>query len=102
VAFLATCFPDPKVAAVAADLVTYFGHSGALLEAAALDTGSSHTRLVSFQHDPLALLEYLEAGVSELGHLAAVLPSHPCQAQLQVEDSELLLQLLGPEGIPFA
>jgi hypothetical protein len=102
VAFLASCIADPKVAAVAADLVSYFGHSGALLEAAALQPEGTHTRLVSFRHDPQLLLEHLENGVSELDHLAALLPIQPCQARLQVEDGELLLGLLGPDECPSA
>ncbi len=41
VAFFNSCFSEREVAAIAADIVTYFGYSGALLEAAALNPGDS-------------------------------------------------------------
>jgi hypothetical protein len=101
VAFFASCFSDPREAAVAADVITYFGLSGALMEAAALDVQGRHTRLACFQHDPKALLEQLESGVTELERLASVLPPHACQARLQVEGNEVLLHILSSEETPF-
>ena len=94
VAFFATCFSDPAKASVAADLITYFGRSGALLEVMALNPEVTHTCLVTFQHDPLTLLEHLEAGIAELDLLVGLLPEYPCQALLQVEGGEVFLQVL--------
>jgi hypothetical protein len=96
VAFFATCFSKQKEAALVADIITYFGHFGALLEAAALDPQSTHTRRASFQHDPRALLEHLESGITELEHLAAVLPEQACQVQFDLVAGEIVLELLGP------
>lgn len=97
VAFLATCFPDSKVAAVAMDLATYFGHSGALLEAASLDPESAHACEASFHHDPHALLERLESGLTDLEALAEVLPEHPCRAALIVVEGEVHMQIFDAE-----
>ena len=97
VGFFNTCFPDPKVARVAADIVSYFGRSGALLEAMALNPQDTHTCLATFHHDPLALLEHLEAGLTELDHLAEVLPERACQARLLVENGDVQMQILSPE-----
>lgn len=91
VAFFTTCLADAKQAAVAADIVTYFGHSGALLEA---EGSHPPARLVSFHHDPHALLEQLEAGVTELAALAWMLEEAPCQALLSVEAGEARVQVL--------
>ena len=95
VAFFRSCFPDPAVAGVAADIVTYFGRSGALLEAMALDPQGTHICLAAFHHDPLALLEHLELGTTELEHLAEILPERACEARLFVEDGEVHLRILG-------
>jgi hypothetical protein len=100
-AFLMACFADPKVAAVAADLATYFGHSGALLEAAALDPEGTHACEATFRHDPRILLEHLESGPAELEALAAVLPEHPCRALLFVAEGEVLMQMLDAEEHRF-
>jgi len=98
-AFIASCFAEPKEAAVASDLVTYFGHSGALAEASARDPQAPpEQRVVSFRHDPRALLEQLQFGITELEDLACVLPEYPCQARLFQEDGETRIQLLGPTG----
>jgi radical SAM superfamily enzyme YgiQ (UPF0313 family) len=92
--FFATCFQDPRLAAVAADLVTYFGRSGDLLEAMALEPDGEHACQATFLHDPRALLECLEAGLTELDQLAEALPLHSCQALLYGEGGEVLLELL--------
>jgi hypothetical protein len=84
---------------VAADIITYFGRSGALLEAMALDPQGTHTCLATFHHDPLILLEHLESGLMELEHLAEVVPERVCQVRLFVEDGEVLWQILNPEEI---
>jgi hypothetical protein len=97
VAFLATCFPDAEAGAVVADVVTYFGRSGALLEAAALDPEGTHACEASFHHDPRFLLDHLESGLTDLVALAEVLPDHPCRALLQVEGDEVFLRILGTE-----
>jgi hypothetical protein len=95
VAFFATCFSDPAEASLAADLITYFGRSGALLEAMALNPEGTHTCLATFQHDPLTLLEHLESGITELDLLVGLLPERPCQALLQVEGGDVFLQIFG-------
>ena len=97
VAFLASCFPEVKAGAVAADVVTYFGRSGALLEAAALDPEGTHACEVSFHHDPHALLDLLETGLTDLIALAEVLPEHTCRAVLTVEEGEVHMQILDAE-----
>jgi hypothetical protein len=95
VAFLAGCFPDAKTGAVAADVVTYFGRSGALLEAAAQAPEGTHVCEASFHHDPQALLDHLESGLTDLAALAEALPEHPYRAMLQVEGDEVSLRILG-------
>jgi len=92
--FVGTSVPDPKVAAVAADLVTYFGRSGALLEAEALAPETEHACLVDFHHDPRALLGLLEAGLVDLDQLAEELTAAPCRARLSVVRGELILEVL--------
>jgi hypothetical protein len=101
-AFFSTCFLDPREAAVAADIVTYFGYSGALLEGQ-----NSHGNppeglpaqtscLATFHHDPRALLEQLQSGITDLEHLACVLPARPCQAELYLEGGDALLRRVSP------
>lgn len=106
VAFFTSCLPGPKEAAVAADIVTYFGYSGALMEAAErnpLGTSEApeawlrtHTRLASFHHDPRALLDLLESGLTDLEGLACTLPGHPCQALLSIEGGDPMLRIASP------
>ena len=98
VAFFETAISDPAQASVAADLVTYFGRSGALLEAEALDPEGEHSCLTSFHHDPLALMECLESGLTDLEHLASVLPEQLCQVRLVVKEAEVHLQHLDTEA----
>jgi radical SAM superfamily enzyme YgiQ (UPF0313 family) len=98
VGFFNSTFPDPAVASVAADIVTYYGRSGALLEAVALDPRGPHTCLATFHHDPLTLLEYLENGLTDLEHLAELMPERACQALLSVEDGDVQLRVLDAEG----
>ncbi|MFZ1614051.1 MAG: radical SAM protein [Holophaga sp.] len=101
-AFLHSCFGEPKQAEVVADMVTYFGYSGALIEAAARAPEASvplawlrgQTRLATFHHDPQALVAQLQAGITELEDLACVLPSTPCEALLHVVDGETLLRIV--------
>jgi len=100
-AFLASCFADSREAALAADIVTYFGRSGALLEAMALDPEGEHTFTASFHHDPLALLGLLESGITELEHLAAALPEQPCEALLFMAEGEVHMELLDAEETRF-
>jgi hypothetical protein len=94
VAFFASRFPDSGVAAVAADIVTYFGRSGALQEAMAMDPEGTHTCTAAFHHDPLLLLELLEAGHTDLADLADLLQEQPCQAELLVDAGEVRLRVL--------
>ena len=91
--FLASCFADAKEAAVASDLIKYFGYSGELLEEAAHHPGP---RLVAFHHDPAVLLENLEAGVTDLESLVCVLPNRACQVLFRMEDGELRWSVLAP------
>lgn len=98
--FFASCFSGRPEATVAADIVTYFGRSGALREAMALEPQRTHVCQASFHHDPLAMLEQLESGNTDLEALAAVLSPQCCQARLHVEDGEVLLQIIGTEETP--
>lgn len=99
VAFFRSCFSDPKQADVVADILTYFGYSGALIEAEAKAVSSlekqTHEHLATFHHDPTTLLEQLQAGITELEDLACVLPAKPCQALIQVEEGEIQLRVIG-------
>ena len=107
VGFFTSCFHDGKEAATAADIVTYFGRSGALMEAIAPDSPGTRehpqawlrtqTCLATFHHDPRALLELLQSGLTDLEHLTCVLPGHPCQALLYMEGGEALLRIVSPE-----
>lgn len=107
VAFFNACLPEPREASVAADIISYFGYSEALMEGTGLDPMSdsctllewprTHCRLVAFQHDPSELMEQLASGVIELDCLASVLPERPCQTLLYLEGEEVLLRPLNPE-----
>jgi hypothetical protein len=106
VAFFTTCFSERKEAAVAADIITYFGHSGALTEAAARDPRGAwedpgewqdrHASLATFHHDPRELLEQLEAGITDLESLAWVLHPQTCQAILHAEGEDTLIRIVSP------
>lgn len=102
VAFFTACLPEAE-GAVAADIVSYFGYTEALMEQSLnpesipgtpVEWSKTHCRLVGFQHDPETLLEHLESGISELDHLAAVLPEQPCQALLHLQGDDALLRTL--------
>ena len=103
-AFFTSCFSERKMAAVAADIVTYFGYSGALQEAsawhpqgtveAARERLRKYACLATFHHDPHALLEQLQSGITELEDLACLLPEQPCQALLYSEGGESLLRVV--------
>jgi len=105
-AFFTSCFSGRKEAAVAADIVTYFGYSGGLLEEVARNPpGTSedprerlrrNTCLATFHHDPRVLLEQLESGITDLEHLACVLPKHACLALLYVDGGDALLRIVSP------
>jgi radical SAM superfamily enzyme YgiQ (UPF0313 family) len=107
VAFLTSCLGETQVASIAADIVTYFGYSGALMETATWEpedvpgTGvewlRTHCSLASFQHDPQALLEQLEVGATDLDYLASILPEHPCRVLLYMTRGGPLMQVLSPE-----
>jgi radical SAM superfamily enzyme YgiQ (UPF0313 family) len=102
VAFFADCFAGRPEAGVAADIVTYFGYSGGLMEGAQNPPEQEQeglaplTCLATFHHDPRALLEQLQAGLTDLEHLAWVLPAHPCQAEFYLEGGEALLRIVSP------
>lgn len=98
--FIASCFSDIREAAVAADIVTYFGHSGAIAEASSRDPQTETRRVASFHHDPRSLLEQLRFGITELEDLVCVLPDYPCQVLLYNEEGDTHLQILTPEGTP--
>jgi hypothetical protein len=112
VAFFRTCFDQPTLAAVAADIVTYFGYSGALLEAAAkgpqdrsdspMEQRVESPLPATFSHDPQQLLELLQSGITDLEHLASVLAQQPCQALLYIEGGETHLRMVSPTGSPAA
>ena len=97
-AFVQACFEGGPEGAVAADLVTYFGRSGALLEAGG--PGPDGPCVATFHHDPRALLDLLYSGLTDLSALADHLPAHPCQAELSLEDGEIGLRLLGEDPAP--
>jgi hypothetical protein len=66
-----------SLSTLAADIVIYFGTFEALNE--------EETR-VSFSHNPIALLDLLSDGVTELDALALLLPEAPCSASLNIQD----------------
>lgn len=86
-AFMAAQVGNPQEADVVRDLVTWFGHAGELLEAAA--AGRADTREADFRRDPAALLEQLGWGITELEDLACVVPEAPCRLHLRVEAGEV-------------
>ncbi|MBI5014041.1 MAG: radical SAM protein [Deltaproteobacteria bacterium] len=92
---------------IAADIVTYFGRSAELLESApgtsehaadgsvvVLDPRSCRA---SFAHDPVALLERLDAGFTDLDELALLLPERPCEAVLSVQEGLVDLEILSEQ-----
>ena len=93
VAFFDQCFQGGSEGPVAADLVTYFGRSGALLEATS-EALEAQPCLASFHHDPQLLLDLLGSGVTDLVQLASLLPAHPCRARFEREGEEVCLHLI--------
>ena len=90
-AFIAALFEergDDLMGSIAGDLVTYFGYAAELTE------DGSASRHASFQHDPEALLEQLQAGGSSLEELVFSVPSRPCEALLSLQDGEVCLEIL--------
>jgi hypothetical protein len=73
---------------VAADLATYFGVFAELSEAADRTPGTGRKRF--FHHDPQALLENLNAGITELEDLSYVLPSEPGERLLSWRDGTIV------------
>jgi len=75
--------PNPAQGRIAADLATWFGRSAALMEG----TGPQTWR-AAFHHDPMALLDQLAAGITELEDLTFMVPPDPCQAELYLDQGE--------------
>ena len=109
VGYLAQRFRDgayrPGMDTVAADLVTYFGQAAELAEPPAgpprpdRPSLSPRARLARFHHDPQALLEQLQAGITELEDLSYVLPAAPCEVLLHAQDGTTAIRpLSGAEG----
>ncbi|MBP1628200.1 MAG: radical domain iron-sulfur cluster-binding oxidoreductase with cobalamin-binding-like domain [Holophagaceae bacterium] len=90
--FVIACFGergDELMGSVAADLVSYFGFAGELMESA-----EASEYLVSFHHHPQELLGQLQGGPPSLEELVFCLQAHPCQARLFVQDGEVDLEVL--------
>jgi len=80
---------DDLMGTIAADIVSYFGYSGELLES---PDGEAHRR-VFFQHNPLELLAEMQAGNTNLEELVFCVATEPCQALLFLEDGEVVIQV---------
>ncbi len=75
---------QPEVAALAADLIAYFGAVEPLLDAPAVEPQPNsaagelylnpHSRFVPFNHDPQQLLQHLADDITELEELAFFVP----------------------------
>ena len=122
--FLAERFREagrrPEMGTVAADLVTWFGCAADLTEGAGQPAGPSRAdrpalspraRLARFHHDPQALLEQLQDGITELEDLSYVLPEAPCAVLLHGQNGTTAIRPLsepqakaleGLEALPFA
>jgi radical SAM superfamily enzyme YgiQ (UPF0313 family) len=97
----------PAVAAVAADVIAYFGHSAALLSGDCGLDGEPpapsglrlhpDSRWVDFNHDPSLLLENLEIGVTDFQILTCLLPPEPCRALLYLCRGEVSLGVFADE-----
>jgi hypothetical protein len=85
--------PNPALATIAGDLVTWFGHSAALVDAFR-QGGKPGTREVHFQHDIEALLEQLSQGITELEDLTFMVPARPARALITIADGEPRLTLV--------
>lgn len=105
--FVTACFrqdPNPALATIAADIVTYFGVSGALVEAASRQTPvatapdrlrlNPQSAFAAFTHDPKALLDNLFSGITELEDLTFMVPVQPCEAILHVRQGETSLRVV--------
>lgn len=80
---------------VALDLVTYFGRSSELLDAAAAPMPSRPLECVAaFHHDPEALLDMLYDGYTDLNVLAEELEPVACEASLAVADGDVALRIV--------
>jgi hypothetical protein len=96
--FLAAQFQGrrPEMAAVAADLITYFGACAGLAEAAGRAPEAAHQREAAFHHDPRGLVAQLDAGITELEDLSYVLPAEPCEAVLHWSMGQPVIASVAP------
>jgi len=78
------------VGSLAADLITYFGHSAALMDGAE----ATDSRLGAYGHDIEALVARLEAGQTDLEELALAVPAGPCEGRLRRDAGELSLEVV--------
>ncbi|WP_005032366.1 B12-binding domain-containing radical SAM protein [Holophaga foetida] len=81
---------DELMGGIAADLISYFGYAGELME-----SPEPIDRIVFFNHDPLELLAQLQGGGPSLEELVFSLPAQRCRARLFVQDGEVDLEVLG-------
>ena len=86
---------DTLMGRLAADLITYFGHSSELMEGPAQE----EPLILAFHHDPWELLEQLEAGNLSLEELVFSVPARPCRVRMGLKDGIVDIQeVLGAAG----
>jgi len=81
---------------IAADIINYFGYSAELIDDQPMepDRQDRPSRRVTFNHDPVDLLAYMQAGMISLEELAFTLPEKACDAVLSVNDETIEIQVL--------
>lgn len=81
---------------IATDIISYFSYSEELLDAQSMASNCQDppARHVTFNHDPLDLLEQMEAGTIRLAELVFTLPAKACEAALSVSDGTIAIQVL--------
>ena len=94
--FLEARFRDgghrPEMGAIAADLITYFACAAELADGAGQP--SRPGRLAHFHHDPQALMEQLQSGITELEDLSYVVPATDCMVLLLEQEGSIAIRPL--------
>ncbi|ABA89726.2 radical SAM domain iron-sulfur cluster-binding oxidoreductase with cobalamin-binding-like domain [Syntrophotalea carbinolica DSM 2380] len=98
-------------AALAADVVAWFGYSSALMcgelgqDPGPKEAGRLYLNpdscFVSFERNPEALLEKLEMGVTDLEVVAMLVAEEPCEGLLYVHQGSVALGIFSPQELSW-
>jgi radical SAM superfamily enzyme YgiQ (UPF0313 family) len=87
---------DSLMGGIAEDIINYFGYSEELMDAQTMESERQDpaSRRVTFNHNPVDLLEQMEAGTTNLEELVFSLPKKACEAVLSIKDGTIDIQVL--------